>query len=91
MKFIIENYLNNQWEEAKLITLKDKERLSIKLKRLFLLTDGEVVYPKKVVELAKNNTEKIKIHTFGIGKECSKDFLMEIAREGRGSAYFVNE
>ncbi len=65
--------------------------MSKKAKRLFLLTDGEVTSPNKVVELTLKNAKKIKVHTFGIGKKCSKDFLVEIAQVGRGSANFVDE
>jgi hypothetical protein len=47
--------------------------------------------PKQVKQLVLQNVEKIKVHTFGIGNECSKDFLLDIARVGRGSAYFVDD
>jgi hypothetical protein len=50
----------------------DKPELIIKQKRLFLLTDGEVSNPDKVIELASKSAENVKIHSFGVGSDCSK-------------------
>ncbi len=70
MRYIIENYLIDVYqEEAKQVSQEQKEILSKKLKRLFLLTDGEVDSPGLVIELAKKNADKVKIHSFGIGIE----------------------
>jgi hypothetical protein len=65
--------------------------LSKKLKRLFLLTDGEVDSPHKVIELAKKHAEKVKIHSFGVDTQSSRSLIIDVAKAGRGSASFVDE
>jgi hypothetical protein len=61
------------------------------MKRLFLLTDGEVDSPGLVIELARKNAEKVKIHSFGVETESSRNLIVEVAKAGRGSASFVDE
>jgi hypothetical protein len=46
---------------------------------MFLLTDGEVEDPNEVIYLAKENAESVKIHSFGIGRDCSKTLVSEVA------------
>ena len=75
-------------EEKKKI---DKETLSKKKKRLFMLTDGEVENPEKVIELARTNADSVKIHSFGVGSDCSKYLVNEVAKAGRGTASFVDD
>ena len=60
-------------------------------KRMFLLTDGEVNNPDKVIQLAKENADSVKIHSFGIGSDCSRKLVSEVAKAGRGTASFVDE
>jgi len=56
-----------------------------------LLTDGEIDSPRQVIELASKNADKVKIHSFGIGTESSRNVIVEVAKAGRGSASFVDE
>jgi hypothetical protein len=56
-----------------------------------LLTDGEVDSPSLVIQLAKQNADKVKIHSFGVGTETSKSLIIDVAKAGRGSASFVDE
>jgi hypothetical protein len=56
-----------------------------------LLTDGEVDHPDQVIELARENAEKVKIHAFGVGTESSRNLIIDVANAGRGSASFVDE
>jgi hypothetical protein len=56
-------------------------------KKIFLLTDGEVDQPDQVIKLAKES--KSYIHTFGIGSDCSKYLVEEVAKAGCGSYSFV--
>ena len=58
---------------------------------MFLLTDGEVDNPDKVIQLARENSESVKIHSFGIGSDCSRKLVSEVAKAGRGTASFVDE
>lgn len=60
-------------------------------KRIFLLTDGEVGNPDKVIEIAKSNNENGRVYTFGVGSDCSKYLVKEVARAGRGSYSFIEE
>ena len=56
-----------------------------------MLTDGEVENPNQVIELARKNSKTVKVHSFGIGNDCSKKLVNDVAKEGRGSASFVND
>ena len=46
-------------------------------KKIFLLTDGDVSQPDKVIELAKISSKgnSCNIHTFGIGQDCSVELV----------------
>ena len=56
-----------------------------------MLTDGEVDHSWEVKHLAQKNEDRVKIHTFGVGTDCSRDLIVEVAKLGRGSASFVDE
>ena len=56
-----------------------------------MLTDGEVDSPGLVIQLAKKNADKVKIHSFGVGTETSRSLIIDVAKAGRGSASFVDE
>ena len=36
-------------------------------KKVFLLTDGGVSQPENVIKLIKDHSDKVKVHTFGLG------------------------
>ena len=79
------NYLINKY-------LQGYHPSDIKIsKKLFLLTDGEVDNPEMVIDLASKNADNVKIHSFGIGSDCSIQLVSEVARVGRGTASFVDE
>lgn len=44
-----------------------------------------------VIDLAKANSDKVTIHTFGVGNGCSKYLVKNVAKAGRGSYSFVEE
>ena len=50
------------------------ESLSLNSKetRIFLLTDGQVSDRENVINKAKTGSDKIRVHTFGIGSGCDK-------------------
>lgn len=54
-------------------------------KRVFLLTDGEVNNSKEIIDFAKLHAENVRIHTFGVGRDCDKKLIEGIALAGRGS------
>ena len=68
-----------------------KKNLDQLQKRIFILTDGEVDNPDQVIQLARVNADRIKIHTFGLGSDCSKYLVEKVAKAGRGTASFVDE
>ena len=70
---------------------KKEEGLIEKNKKVFMLTDGEVSDPDKVIQLAKQNNNKVRVHSFGVGFGCSKYLVKEVAKAGRGSYSFVDE
>ena len=59
-------------------------------KKIFLLTDGEVDNPEQVIDLARINQDKARVHSFGVGADCSKHLVKEVAKAGRGTYSFVD-
>ena len=43
--------------------------------RIFLLTDGQVSNRSAICKKANTNSERIRIHTFGIGDDCDKTLV----------------
>jgi len=41
--------------------------------------------------LAEKNANTVKIHSSGVGSDCSKHLVNEVAKAGRGTASFVDE
>ena len=61
-------------------------------KQIFLLTDGEVSKPDKVINLARDAATVqglSKIHTFGVGSDCSKHLVENVAKVGNGICSLV--
>jgi len=63
------------------------------VKKIFMLTDGEVSSPDKVVQLAATGASNnpCRIHTFGIGRDCSVDLVTRVAKAGRGICSLIPE
>lgn len=66
--------------------------------RVFLLTDGQVDEPQKVIDLIRekvNARQKenvdLRVFTFGIGNDCDKKLVKESAEVGRGINYLVED
>jgi hypothetical protein len=56
------------------------------------LTDGEVSNREKksiITYIAKQS--QAKVHTFGIGRECDRELILEAAKAGKGTASFADE
>mmetsp|Transcript_18986 Transcript_18986/g.21830 ORF Transcript_18986/g.21830 Transcript_18986/m.21830 type:complete len:247 (-) Transcript_18986:102-842(-) len=58
-------------------------------RHVFLLTDGAVFDPEKVIELIKDNSQHFFVHTFGIGSGASTELIIDCAIAGKGKYYFV--
>jgi len=56
---------------------------------IFLITDGEVEDPNAVIKLIKDNSNKCRVHTFGIGEEVSIDLVKNAAKAGGGISAFI--
>ena len=54
-----------------------------------MLTDGDVDNPENVIKLAADCPFDIRIHTIGIGKECSIKLVQDVAKAGGGSCSLV--
>ena len=68
------------------------DEIEAQSKKIFLLTDGEVSSPERVVALATRATYKgNKIHTFGVGSDCSVDLVSRVAAAGKGICSLVRD
>ena len=56
---------------------------------LFLLTDGEVDDPEKVISLIESNNHRARVFSLGIGDGCSTYLVGGCASAGRGKSEFV--
>ncbi|KAL4489962.1 hypothetical protein ABPG72_010861 [Tetrahymena utriculariae] len=59
-------------------------------KQIFLLTDGQVDYPQKVVGLIKQNNKFNRVHSIGFGSGADKYLIKETAASGKGISKIVN-
>ena len=62
-----------------------------KKQRIFLLTDGQVGNPDKVMEAARNASDVARVFTFGIGSGCDANLVKGTARAGRGTYTIVKD
>lgn len=77
---------------APLKSIFDNRDASSKLQKyIFLLTDGAIFDPQKVVRLIKKNSTYYIINTFGIGDGVSTELITEWANAGNGKSYFVDD
>ena len=60
-----------------------------RIKKVFLLTDGEVDNKDEIINFAAVNNEQARIHTFGIGSGCDKSLVKGVADAGRGTCSLV--
>lgn len=61
------------------------------IKKIFLLTDGEVYNSREVAELARSKNEVARVHTLGVGYGCSRELVRSVALAGRGSCSIVED
>ena len=58
-------------------------------KNIFLLTDGGVDNREKCIEIISTNSNKFRVHAFGIGDYFDKILIEKSGKEGKGSSSFV--
>ena len=67
--------------------------LDFKRSRVFLLTDGQVNNKYEIVNLVKQycsqSNDDCRVFTFGVGNDCDKSLVKEIAEAGHGSYNFA--
>jgi uncharacterized protein YegL len=59
------------------------------IRQLFLLTDGEVSSQQEILSLVSEDRSGSRIMTFGIGSDCDRVFVEELAVRSGGHALFV--
>lgn len=93
--FQIERFMDNFDGTEIYEPLEDvfKTKLSTGKKvRIFLLTDGDVDQPNKVIELIRKNCNgkrDIKVFTFGVGDQADQYLVEKSAEAGRGNFYIL--
>ena len=60
-------------------------------KNIFMLTDGYVDDRKNCINLIKNNANKFRIHSIGIGNDFDKVLIEQCGKLGKGSSSFVQD
>jgi hypothetical protein len=60
-------------------------------RHVFLIINGEVPDPKKVIDLIRTNNEHSTLHSFEIDNEQGKTQITEFANAGNGQHYFLNK
>ncbi|CAG9312779.1 unnamed protein product [Blepharisma stoltei] len=56
---------------------------------IFLVTDGEVLQPERVIQLIFDNSESSRVNAFGIGKDVSTELVKSCAKAGGGLHSFI--
>ena len=73
-----------------IFTILSTKRLKKHPRTLFLLTDGDVSNPDKVINLVRVNNHRARVFTLGIGNGCSQHLIKETAKAGQGCSEFVD-
>ena len=60
-------------------------------KRIFILTDGNVGEPEKVIQQAQDHSDHCRVFTFGLGSGCDKNLVTQVANKGRGTSTIVRD
>ena len=60
-------------------------------KHIFLLTDGQVNDREGCVNLITANSNKFRMHAFGIGNSFDKYFIERSGKLGKGSSFFIED
>ena len=60
-------------------------------KNLFILTDGGVDDREKCIDLITTNSNKFRVHAFGLGKYFDKILIEKAGQLGKGSSSFIEK
>jgi uncharacterized protein YegL len=60
-------------------------------RKIFLLTDGAVSSPNKIVDLVRKNSKDIRVYTVGIGNGCSEYLIQQVAKAGNGRSEMIKD
>ena len=60
-------------------------------KHIFLLTDGQVNDRDGCVDLITANSNKFRVHAFGIGQDLDRYFIKRSGNLGKGSSFFIKD
>ena len=60
-------------------------------KHIFLLTDGQVNDREGCINLISSNSNKFRLHSFGIGNDFDKYFIERSGKLGKGSYFFIED
>ena len=70
----------------------DKSYSKINLsKNIFLLTDGQVNDREGCINIITANSDKFRLHSFGIGNMFDKYFIERSGKLGKGSSFFIQD
>ena len=61
------------------------------MKRIFILTDGQVNNPASVILQAKEHSDSTRVFTFGLGSGCDRFLVKQTAKAGRGTHTIVRD
>ena len=67
------------------------EKLESYPKQIFLLTDGAVPNTEQVIKMVRRNRNRGKVHTIGIGNDCSSQLIKGCAEKSRGLHIFISD
>ena len=59
-------------------------------KQIFLLTDGHVSNDDSVIKLVKENSNKARVFSLGLGSSASRHLVKGVARAGNGTSIFAS-
>ena len=71
--------------------LTDHKYDSGKVKRVFLLSYGNVQNANKILQIAADYSDSARVFSFGLGAGCDTDLLTSVARAGRGTFTSLDE
>jgi uncharacterized protein YegL len=60
-------------------------------RKIFILTDGEVVEKDKTLDIIEKNRDKFSIHAIGVGEEFDEDLIRQAGTLGKGNYSFCKD
>ena len=71
--------------------LTDQQYDSGKVKRVFILSYGNVQKANEICQIAAEHSDSARVFSFGLGADCDTDLLTSVARAGRGTFTSIDE